>query len=103
MKYQTLEYNMNSPCLLQVVEPLDSTYGLAVRIVKNGQVMPLLAQDDIVVDGQSRVGTLGTWQLFELSTGSVPCTKRHTVGTVEGNFNLYVNEVDFGYMEVKES
>lgn len=75
MKYQTLEYNMNSPCLLQVVEPLDSTYGLAVRVVKNGQVMPLLDQGDIFVDGQSGVGTRGTWQLFELSSGSEPQAK----------------------------
>lgn len=70
---------MNSPCVLQVVEPLDSTYGLAVRIVKNGQVMPLLAQDDIVVDGQSGVGTRGTWKLFELSSGSEPQAKMLSV------------------------
>lgn len=79
MKYQTLEYNMNSPCLLQVVEPLDSTYGLAVRVVKNGQVMPLLDQGDIFVDGQSGVGTRGTWQLFELSSGSEPQAKMLSV------------------------
>lgn len=70
MKYKTLEYNMNYPFLKQVTEPLDSTYGLAVRIVKNGQVMPLPGQGDIVVDGQDGVGTQGTWQLFELSSGS---------------------------------
>ena len=72
MTYKTLEYNMNYPFFKQVTVPLESTYGIAVRIVKNGQVLPLLAQDDIVVNGQSGVGTQGTWQLFELSSGSVP-------------------------------
>lgn len=64
MTYKTLEYDMNSPCLKQVVEPLDSAYGLAIRVVKDGQVVPLVAQDDIVINGQSGVGTRGTWQLF---------------------------------------
>lgn len=75
MKYKTLEYNMNYPFLKQVTEPLDSVYGLAIRVVKNGQVMPLPGQGDIVVDGQDGVGTRGTWQLFELSSGSQPQTK----------------------------
>lgn len=61
---------MNYPFLKQVTEPLDSVYGLAIRVVKNGQVMPLPGQGDIVVDGQDGVGTRGTWQLFELSSGS---------------------------------
>ena len=79
MTYKTLEYNMNYPFFKQVTVPLESTYGIAVRIVKNGQVLPLLAQDDIVVNGQSGVGTQGTWQLFQLSSGSVPQTKMLSV------------------------
>lgn len=80
MKYYTLEYNMNCPCLKQVVEPLDSTYGLAIRIVKDGQVVPLEGQGDIVVDGNDGVRLLDTWQLFELSSGSEPQTKMLSVG-----------------------
>ena len=79
MTYKTLEYDMNSPCLKQVVEPLDSTYGLAIRVVKDGQVVPLVAQGDIVVDGQDSVRLKNTWQLFELSSGSEPQTKTLSV------------------------
>lgn len=79
MTYKTLEYDMNSPCLKQVVEPLDSTYGLAIRIVKDGQVVPLSAQGDIVVDGQDSFRLKNTWQLFELSSGSEPQTKTLSV------------------------
>ena len=111
MTYKTLEYDMNSPCLKQVVEPLDSAYGLAIRVVKDGQVVPLHSQGDIVVDGQDSVRLKGTWQLFELSSGSEPQTKTLSVevhavfdtdvdnGTEDAGFELRVQEQDLGYIE----
>lgn len=99
MKYATIEYDFNRPSNKVLKEPLDSDYGIAVRCWKNGSIVDAA----LSVDGLSAATTIDTWQLFDISTGSTPCTKRHTVGTVEGNFNLCVNEVDLGYMEVKES
>jgi len=108
MTYKTLEYDMNSPCLKQVVEPLDSAYGLAIRVVKDGQVVPLHSQGDIVVDGQDSVRLKNTWQLFELSSGSEPQTKTLSVevhapngmvGTEDAGFELRVQEQDLGYIE----
>ena len=104
MTYKTLEYDMNSPCLKQLVEPLDSAYGLAIRVVKDGQVVPLHSQGDIVVDGQDSVRLKDTWQLFELSSGSEPQTKTLSVevhapeGSIHG-FELRVQEQDLGYIE----
>ena len=79
MKYQTIVFDVNKPTLKQVEVPLDSAYGLAIRVVKDGQVVPLVAQGDIVVDGQDSVGLKNTWQLFELSSGSEPQTKTLSV------------------------
>ena len=35
-EYQTLEYDMNSPVDKAVSVPLDSVYGLAVKVIKDG-------------------------------------------------------------------
>lgn len=46
MKYITLEYDMNSPRDKAVSVPLDSDYGLAVKVYKNGALL----QSTISVD-----------------------------------------------------
>ena len=68
MKYKTLEYNMNYPCLKKVVEPLESTYGLAIKVWKDNSIVDA----GISVGGLSATSTKNGWQLFELSSGSVP-------------------------------
>ena len=101
MKYATIEYDFNRPSNKVLKEPLDSDYGIAVRILKDGE----LVEGDLSVDGISATTTTDTWQLFDLSTGSTPCTKNYTVGIdgVNGSFNLQVNETDLGYINVEEN
>ena len=110
MKYSIIEYDFNRPTNKVLKEPLDSDYGIAVRCWKNGSIV----DSALLVDGLSATATEGTWQLFDLSTGSTPCTNNYVISIdkaetfstndgVNGSFNLQVNEADLGYMEVKES
>lgn len=80
MKYSTLEYDMNRPSTKVINVPLDSDYGLAVKVFKDGQ----LIQPSLSVGGQEQAtGTREDWQLFELSSGSVPCNKLIDVQAAE--------------------
>lgn len=98
MKYATIEYDFNRPMNKVLTEPLDSDYGIAVRCWKDGEIQ----DSDISVGGISATSTSDTWQLFELSTGSTPCTKNYGIECGEdGLFNLQVNEADLGYINVE--
>ena len=80
MKYSTLEYDMNRPSTKVINVPLDSDYGIAVKVFKDGQ----LIQPSLIVGGQEQLtGTRADWQLFELSSGSVPCKKLMEVQAAE--------------------
>lgn len=79
MKYSTLEYDMNRPSIKVINVPLDSDYGVAVKVFKDGQ----LIQPSLSVGGEQATGTRADWQLFELSSGSVPCKKLMEVKAAE--------------------
>lgn len=79
MKYSTLEYDMNRPSTKVINVPLDSNYGIAVKVFKDGQ----LIQPSLSVGGEQATGTRADWQLFELSSGSVPCKKLMEVRAAE--------------------
>jgi hypothetical protein len=98
MKYATIEYDFNRPTNNVLTEPLDSDYGIAVRCWRDGNIV----DSEISVGGISATTTTDTWQLFDLSTGSTPCTKNHEIECGEdGLFNLQVNESDLGYINVE--
>lgn len=59
--------------------PLDSDYGVAVKVLKNGERLEL---DAITVDGHQAAGERNGWQLYELSSGSTPCIKHLEVEAV---------------------
>ena len=42
MKYKVIEFNVNKPSLKQVTEPLNSQYGLAIKVLKNDTVLPVV-------------------------------------------------------------
>ena len=79
MKYSTLEYDMNRPSIKVINVPLDSDYGVAVKVFKDGQ----LIQPNLSVGGYTPTGTRADWQLFELSSGSEPCKKLMEVQAAE--------------------
>lgn len=72
MKYQTIVLDVNKPALKQVKVPLESDYGVAVKVCKDGQYVE---DATFALDGLSAASTRNGWQLFELSSGPEPRTK----------------------------
>jgi hypothetical protein len=97
MKYATIEYDFNRPTNKVLTEPLDSDYGIAVRCWKDGEIQ----EYDISVGGISATTTSDTWQLFELSTGSTPCTKNYTVGMDKAD--TFNEEIETEQVELKNA
>ena len=71
MKYKTVSFNANYPTPQQITEPLNSVYGVAVKVYKDGA----LVDGTLSIDETPLEANRNGWQTCELSTGSVPCTK----------------------------
>ena len=71
MKYKTITFDANYPTPRQITEPLNSTYGVAVKVKENSQYI----DGTLYIDGQSTSKGPDDWLLAELSTGSTPQTK----------------------------
>ena len=74
-EYQVLEYDMNSPRDKAVSVPLDSVYGLAVKVIKDGAPVELSCSE-LSVGDHAGEGEADGYSLFVLSSGSEPCTKQ---------------------------
>ena len=66
MEYKTLRYDMNRPVAQRITEPLNSAYGVAVKVYRDGQ--PVSA--DLSVGGTACTEGPGGWKLAELSSGN---------------------------------
>ena len=101
MKYKALTFDANKPIPQQITEPLNSDYGVAVKVYKDGQ----LVDADLTVDGVACVEGFDGWKLCELSTNSEEGTKKIIV-VVDNNdgltasFPLYVQQRNMNYFEV---
>ena len=70
MKYFTIDHDMNRPMPNQINVPLNSEYGIGVRVFKNEQPIEL-GMDELSVNGMSAVTQVGGYNLYELSSGDV--------------------------------
>ena len=50
MKYKTLRYDMNRPVAQRITEPLNSAYGVAVKVYKDGKKVDVNT-DELSVNG----------------------------------------------------
>lgn len=75
MKYKALTFDANYPTLQAITEPLNSDYGVAVKVYKDGQ----LVDADLSVDGVACVEGFDGWKLCELTTNSEEGTKKINV------------------------
>jgi hypothetical protein len=66
MKYKALTFDANRPIPQQITEPLNSDYGVAVKVYKDEQ----LVDADLSVDGVACVEGFDGWKLCDLSTNS---------------------------------
>lgn len=71
MKYKTVTFDANRPIPQQITEPLNSNYGVAVKVYKDGQ----LVDADLSVDGKNAKELVDGWKAVELSSGTFPATK----------------------------
>lgn len=71
MEYKSITFDMNKPIVQQITEPLNSAYGVAVKVYKDEQ----LVSADLSVDGVACVEGFDGWQLAELSSGNVETMK----------------------------
>lgn len=71
MKYKTVIFDANRPAPRQITEPLDSDYGVAVKVYRNGAPV----DGAIAVGGTPAAEGRDGWKTCELSTGSAPCAK----------------------------
>ena len=75
MKYKALTFDANRPIPQQITEPLNSDYGVAVKVYKDGQ----LVDADLSVDGVACVEGFDGWKLCELTTNREEGTKKINV------------------------
>lgn len=61
MKYQTTIFDINKPTLKQVKVPLESDYGVAVKVKKNGQYVE---DATVTLDGEQPSDAYNGWSLF---------------------------------------
>ena len=71
MNYKALTFDMNKPIPQQITEPLNSDYGVAVKVYKDGQ----LIDADLSVDGVACEEGFDGWKLAELQSGNVETMK----------------------------
>ena len=99
MEYKTITFDANRPSPRQITEPLNSVYGVAVKVYKDGQ--PVSA--DLSVGGIAADDGPDGMKLVELSSGGAQGMKRLAVAAegdgFSGQFWLQVQERDLGYFE----
>lgn len=93
-QYYTIDYDLNRPTNKIVSAPLNSDFGVGVRMWRDGSAL----DSDITVGGISSSGTRGGYQLFDLSTGSDEAITDYRVSGAY-DFNLRVYETNKNYIE----
>ena len=59
---------MNQPTVKQITVPLNSTFGVAVKVTKDGEAAEI-AKDELSVGGLSAVSQIDGYNIYELSSG----------------------------------
>lgn len=94
-QYYTIDYDLNRPSNKIVTAPLNSNFGVGVRMWRDGSVL----DSDITVGGNASTGVRrGGYQLFDLSTGSDEAITDYRVSGAY-DFNLRVYETNKNFIE----
>lgn len=104
MKYTILNYDMNTPIMNQITAPLNSSFGVAVKVTKDGEALALTSSD-VTIGGAPGVDVRNGYVLVDLSTGNTPSIYRaDTSISANGSFMttlpLQIQVKDLGYFEV---
>lgn len=93
-QYYTINYDLNRPTNQIVTAPLNSDFGVGVKMWRDGSAL----DSDITVGGIASSGTRGGYQLFDLSTGSEETITDYEVSGAD-KFNLRVYETNKNFIE----
>lgn len=69
MNYYTIDYDVNRPMANQMTVPMNSEYGIGVRIIKDNEPMNL-EMGELSVNGISATSQVNGYNLYELSSGN---------------------------------
>lgn len=69
MKYYTINYDANYPMLNQINVPLNSEYGIGIRVKRNGQFIPL-SEQEVLVGDQMGSSTIGDYVVVNMASGN---------------------------------
>lgn len=87
MNYYTIDYDVNRPMENQITVPMNSEYGIGVRVIKDNEPVNL-EMGELSVNGMSATSQVNGYNLYELSSGNdtgmntldVEARKEPTVG-----------------------
>ena len=105
MQYKTMIFDANRPVVQSITEPLNSGYGIAVKVKKDGEFLPY---EQVKVDGKGSNANRDGWACFELETDNEVGVETISIEAGgEGSssvikFPLMVNKRDMGYIEPAE-
>lgn len=71
MTYKTIIFDANRPIVKQITEPLNSDYGVAVKVYKDDELLNC----ELSVGGEKLEDGRNGWKTYQLSSGSEPCMK----------------------------
>jgi len=94
---------LNQPTVKQITVPLNSTFGVAVKVTKDGE--PLSCElDELSVNGMSAEFESAGYCVFALSSDAAVGIRRLDVrldkDDAQAAFPLLVQQRDFGYFDV---
>lgn len=78
MKYKIIECDMARPSAQSITVPLNSQYGVAVRVKENGTSVTV-PTGGLKVGGFSPTETISDMSLFKFSSGTIPKTNSMNV------------------------
>ena len=90
MKYKTLTFDANKPIVQAITTPLNSKYGIAVKVQRDSKDIAC-SKEDIKVDGLSAVSQIAGYNLYELSSdGGAGSVNKDIVVDVPDSFDLNI-------------
>lgn len=69
MNYYTIDYDVNRPMANQMTVPMNSEYGIGVRVIKDNEPVNL-EMGELSVNGMSATSQVNGYNLYELSSGN---------------------------------
>lgn len=69
MNYYTIDYDVNRPMANQITVPMNSEYGIGVRVIRDNEPVNL-EMGELSVNGISATSQVNGYNLYELSSGN---------------------------------